>query len=158
MLPREQFVAGLVSFLCAHLAYSLGLSLTGPLPLGLPSLILALLVGLTAWQLGGRITAGLNALGQRKLIGPVRVYAAVISFMLLAALLTLVRPEWGAGPSLAITAGALLFFVSDALLAWNKFVAPIRGERLSIHMTSHLGQILLVIGAAAQVFAGNGGS
>ena len=46
--------------------------------------------------------------------------------MLLSALLTLAADTWQAGAAILVSAGALLFFLSDTLLAWNKFVTPFR--------------------------------
>lgn len=148
MLPRERFVAGLAAFLLAHLAYLAGFNPTLP-PLNLASGILALLVALVGVQLYRRIAAGLDASGHPGLKTPVLVYSIAISLMLLAALLTLVRQEWEAGPALLAGGGALLFFISDLTLAWNKFVAPLPAGRLRVHITYHLGQALIVLGAAA---------
>ncbi len=48
----------------------------------------------------------------------------------------------GVGAALAI-AGATLFVASDAVLGWNRFVAPLPRGRLSTHVPYHLGQALL---------------
>jgi len=148
MLPREQFVPGLVSFLLAHLAYLVGFNPSLP-PLHAASLILLVLVALASSAVYRRIAAGLQASGQAALKLPVLVYTIVISLMLLSALITLVRPEWSALNALLVSAGALLFYASDTTLAWNKFVAPIRNGRLWVIVTYHLGQTLIVLGAAA---------
>ena len=42
-------------------------------------------------------------------------------------------------------AGALLFYASDAILAWDRFVAPKRWGRVATHVTYHTGQALLVL-------------
>lgn len=148
MLPRERFIAGLVSFLLAHIAYLVGLNLSPP-PLNLASAILVVLIIPVMVSLYRRIAAGLEASGQSRLKTPVLVYSIVISLMLLSALLTLVRPtsEWSTAASLSISAGALLFFISDSFLAWNKFVEPLSYGKLRVHLTYHLGQILIVMGA-----------
>lgn len=145
LLPREQFIAGLVAFLMGHLAYVAGFNPTPP-PFHLSSLLLALLVGLAAFQIYRRIEAGLLAKGLSKLRMPVLVYSVVISLMLWSALLTLVRQEWAALASLAAAGGAMLFFLSDTLLAWNRFVAPFRLRRLPSMVTYHLGQVLIALG------------
>lgn len=148
MLPREQFIAGLVSFLLAHLAYLAGFNASLP-PASLASLAVALLVGLTAGQLYHRLSVAIETSGHKKLKTPVLVYSAVISLMLVAALLTLVRAEWLAGPALIASSGALLFFLSDALLAWNRFVTPLPYGRLRVRITYHLGQALIMLGAVS---------
>jgi uncharacterized membrane protein YhhN len=146
MLPAEQFIAGLVAFLLAHLAYLVGFNPTPP-PLNLASLIPAVLLGLVAGQIYRGVAAGLAASNNDNLRLPVLVYSGAISLMLLSALLTLVRDEWNAGPALLVSAGALLFFLSDTFLAWNKFVVPLTYGKLRVIITYHLGQILIVIGA-----------
>lgn len=147
MLPREQFIAGLVAFLLAHIAYIIGFNDTRP-PLNLVSIFLAIAVGITTLRIYGRIHNGLIASNNKKLKTPVLVYSIVISLMLLSALLTLVRPEWSAGSSLLVSAGALLFFLSDVYLAWNKFVTPVRHGDLIVIVSYHTGQMLITVGAA----------
>lgn len=147
MLPREQFIPGLVAFLLAHLSYLIGFNATLP-PLNLASLAILLIVGVTTARLYGTLSSGLESSGQSKLKGPVLAYSIVISLMLVSALLTLVRPEWTEGSAWLASAGALLFFLSDSLLAWNKFVQPIRHGRLAVMVTYHLGQILITLAAA----------
>jgi alkenylglycerophosphocholine/alkenylglycerophosphoethanolamine hydrolase len=147
MLPREQFIAGLVAFLLAHLCYLGGFNPTLP-PLNLLSLVLALIVAITAAQIFRRVAGGLDTSGQSALKLPVLVYTIVISLMLLSALLTLLRPEWLPVPALLVSAGAMLFFLSDTFLAWNKFVATLPNGKLRVIITYHMGQILIVLGAA----------
>jgi len=148
MLPRERFVAGLVSFLLAHIAYLIGFNLTPP-PLNLAAAVLVVLVAPVGVRLYRRIAAGLDASGRSRLKTPVLIYSIVISLMLISALLTLVRPnsDWPTWAALAASAGALLFFLSDSFLAWNKFVEPLPYGKLGVHLTYHLGQILIVTGA-----------
>jgi len=155
MLPREQFIAGLVSFLMAQIAYIIGFN-TAPPPINLASLILAGLVLLTGLQIYRRVGTSLESSGQSSLKAPVLVYSIVISLMLLSALLTLVRPEteWPAGTALLVSGGALLFFVSDTTLAWNKFVASLKRGKLVVIVTYHLGQGLIVLGAALKFLMG----
>ncbi|MCI0519743.1 MAG: lysoplasmalogenase [Chloroflexi bacterium] len=149
MLPKEQFILGLISFLIAHLAYLVGFNQTLP-ALSLPTLIMAVLVGVTAARLYRAIAAGLAASGRNALRTPVLAYSSVISLMLLSALLTLVRPEWEAVASLFAGGGAILFFLSDSILALNKFVRPIQNGRLIVIITYHLGQALIIYGAMSQ--------
>jgi len=46
--------------------------------------------------------------------------------------------------------GAFLFYISDIILAWNKFVAPIQYGRIYNIAAYHLGQIMLIAGVIAQ--------
>jgi uncharacterized membrane protein YhhN len=149
MLPKERFIAGLISFLIAHLFYIIGFTRSLP-PASLPVFIVAALVALTAWQIFRRVRAGLAASGKEKLILPVLVYTTVISVMLFTALLTLINDNWGAGTALLASAGGLLFFLSDGILAWNKFVEPLKNGRLAVIVTYHVGQMLIALAAAGQ--------
>jgi uncharacterized membrane protein YhhN len=41
--------------------------------------------------------------------------------------------------------GASLFYASDALIAWNRFVRETPHARLTVMVTYHLGQVGLVL-------------
>ena len=71
----------------------------------------------------------------------VGVYMTVIALMVGSAI---------ASGEMVATAGALLFFLSDALIAVDRFVAPFAAARLAIIVTYHLGQLLLVVGLATE--------
>lgn len=152
MLPRERFVGGLVAFLIAHIAYCIGFY-TGFPPINIASMGLLILIILVVVRLYRRIAQGLVASGKDGLKLPVLVYTLVISLMLYSALITLIRPEWEAASALLVGGGALLFFLSDSFLAWNKFVAPLRHGKLIVIVTYHIGQILITIGAASHFLA-----
>lgn len=133
MLPRERFVAGLASFLLAHLAYVVGLGLAHE---SWPLTVLGLVVVLVAMAFVGRNVVGAVAAGDEPAFkAPVLAYMTVISAMVVVA--------FGTASPIAI-GGALLFYVSDAVLAWNKFVKPFRAGRLTVMVTYHLGQAGLV--------------
>ncbi len=134
MLPREQFVAGLASFLLGHIAYIVALTLQheswGLTLVGIAAVVAAL--ALVGWRILGAVRRGDDA----AFAAPVVVYMAVISVMVIAA--------FGTAGAVAII-GAVLFYVSDATLAWNKFVRPFRAGRLAVMTTYHLGQVGLVL-------------
>jgi uncharacterized membrane protein YhhN len=150
MFSDRWFVLGLAAFLLAHLGYIAGFNIPMPNVSPLWSLGMAVVLGLGAARLLRRITDGLAAKNLRRLTGPVLLYGMVITIMLLSALLTTMRTDWKAGASLLVSAGAVLFYFSDGILAWNKFVNPIRNGRAINMIAYHLGQILLIAGAAAQ--------
>jgi uncharacterized membrane protein YhhN len=118
MLPNEYFLAGLISFLLAHIAYIRGFSITFP-DFSVAGLSLIIFVGLIAFVTLHRITNGLKTQGQMKLRIPILIYSFAISLMLVSALLTMVAPnsKWNSFPSLLTSLGAILFFISDTLLA-----------------------------------------
>ncbi len=74
--------------------------------------------------------------GHRELTAPVAVYLVAIGTM--AVLATNVGVP-------AAAAGAVLFVVSDTVLALNRFVRPIRYGDVAVHVTYHLAQLLLVL-------------
>ena len=148
MLPNKKFIAGLVSFLFAHIAFIQGFS-SGIPKFSAAGLILLILVALNAFEVFRRISNGLRSRGQDSLISPVLIYTIVISLMLVSALLTMVAPnsEWNPFPSLMVSFGALLFVLSDTLLAWIKFVNPIKYGNIFVIVTYHLALIAITFGA-----------
>lgn len=141
MLPGEGFfLPGLVSFLLAHLCYVAGLNPTLP---PLPSSLLLIPAAFVGGFLYKRIASGLRTAGKTNLIGPVAVYSCVISLMLFSAWATLMRPEWTLLRRTLVIAGASLFFASDAMLAWNRFVRSFSVAKLGVIVTYHLGQLAL---------------
>jgi uncharacterized membrane protein YhhN len=148
VLPREQFIAGLAAFLLAQIAYLVGFNDTLP-PINLAGIAITFLVVITAVRLYQDIATGLAVSGLHTLKMPVLAYVAAISLMLISALLSMVRSEWKAGDAWLVSTGAILFFISDAMLGWIKFVRPLRYGRLQVIITYHLGQALIVLGAAA---------
>ncbi len=149
-LSNRFFMLGLSAFLLAHVAYIIGLNLPLPDVSPLWSLGLALLLALSASRLLKRILAGVHKKGLRRLALPVALYGLVITLMLLSALLTLYRSDWLASAAGLVSLGAALFYLSDILLAWNKFVNPIRRGRLANMIAYHLGQAALVAGILLQ--------
>ncbi|MGE5223616.1 MAG: lysoplasmalogenase family protein, partial [Omnitrophica WOR_2 bacterium] len=107
-----------------------------------------LIVLIAFWLIYNKLSASLSEHKQNGLKIPVLIYAIVISLMLLSAVFTFLKPDWGFPATALVTAGALLFYISDTILAWNKFVSPVHNGRLLNISAYHLGQILLITGAA----------
>jgi uncharacterized membrane protein YhhN len=151
LLPEAYFSAGLVSFLFAHVAYIIGLNQTLP-PINLATLILLGIIALTATGLYRQIAAGLKSRDKSRLKLPVFIYVIVISLMVFSALVTLVRPDsqWRTYPALLVSAGSLLFFISDASLAWDRFVKKLPYGSLQVISTYQLGQISIILGTLLQ--------
>jgi uncharacterized membrane protein YhhN len=150
MFSDRWFIAGLVAFLLAHVAYIIGLNT----PFGELSLLWAVGIGvvlaLTTARILRRILAGLHEKGQPQLAVPVVVYGTVITLMLLSAIMTLYRLDWKTSAAGLVSLGAILFYFSDVILAWNKFVKPINNGRVMNMVAYHLGQIALVAGVVIQ--------
>ncbi len=141
MLPGEQFfIPGLIAFFIAHVFYIIGLNPTLP-PLG--SVLVLIVVAALGVTLYRRIAASLHQKGEQAMRVPVGAYATILSLMLFSAWATLFRPTWPATARLSVILGATLFFASDSMLAWNKFVAPSRILRVLVMVTYHLAQFAL---------------
>ncbi len=150
MFSERWFIPGLAAFLLAHVAYIVGFNIPFPNVSPVWSLGLAIILALTSARLLRRIAAALMAKGLRRLVGPVLLYGMVISLMLLSAWMTLFNPEWTTSSSFLASAGAVLFYISDVILAWDRFVAPIRYGRAINMVAYHLGQIGLIVGVVMQ--------
>ncbi len=150
MLPKNLFIYGLVAFLTTHIFYITGFNPLPPLktPQLLVAGLLVLLMLLPMSQIYRRIAQGLERDGNSKLKLPVLAYSLMISIMLLAALFTLLRGGWKPFHALAASAGAALFYLSDVILAWNRFVCPIPNGRVKNMIAYHAGQLLIILGAA----------
>ncbi len=144
------FLPGLAAFLLAHVAYIIGLNI----PFGQASpgwaIGIGFILGLTAARLLQRIITGVRTKGLRRMVAPVVAYGTIITLMLLSALLTLYRADWTTSTSGLVSLGAILFYASDVILAWNKFVRPIRNGRVINMAAYHLGQIALIAGVVLQ--------
>ena len=134
MLPRDRFVPGLVAFLCAHVCYVAGLLQLPARPAG--AAIGGVLVAGAVATVGVRVLRAVRQGPTAALSVPVVVYLLVISAMVIAACAT--------GPLLA-AAGALIFYASDSILAWRRFVEPVRWAPVAVMVTYHLGQAALVV-------------
>lgn len=145
MLPPLHFPKGLGAFLLAHLAYITAYNLGG-VPLNSLTLGLAVLPLGAAIALVRPIVRALRERGSAALVAPVSAYAVVLALTLWSTLATLVRPDWPLRAALPTALGGLLFFTSDSLLAWNRFVRPIRGGPLIVIIAYHLAQALLAMG------------
>lgn len=140
------FLWGLVSFLIAQIAYVLGFNQPRPL-LSLPTLAIVIAVGLVSFFNGGRLIESLKAKpGSKNRVLPVTIYMLAISLMLASALNTLLRDDWLPPAALLSAFGAILFYLSDSILAHAEFSQPIRTAEMLVTVTYHLAQIGLIAG------------
>jgi len=150
MVPGERmFLFGLVAFFLTHVSYILGFRevLTNS---SAWSLILMIIIFVNSLRLIRRIVGTIRAKGQNALVTPVIVYGLVISLMLYTAMSTLHDPAWKTNGAFFVSLGAFSFYISDLILAWNKFVSPIRNGPIFNITTYHLGQIGLIAGVISQ--------
>lgn len=150
LLAIDRFFAfGLVFFLMAHISYLIGFNIPFPQTPGVWALGVAVVIGLGTVRLLRRIVAGVR-IKRPRLVIPVIVYSTVVTLMLLAAMLTLFQPDWDANTALLVSFGAALFYFSDIVLAWHRFVSPIQNGRMLNIGLYHLGQIAIVVGVGMQ--------
>lgn len=136
MLPRDRFVAGLVSFLIAHLFYIFAFSIG--VPFGA-----APLLWLPFFAAGGVVVAVIWRGLAPALRGAVIAYVVVIAVMAGQA-----AGRWhtiGGDAALAAALGAALFVVSDSVLAINRFRVQFRAERALTLGTYWAAQTLIVL-------------
>ena len=129
MLPSDRFVAGLASFLVGHVLYVAGF-MTDP-PSWAAAAVAVGVVAAVLVPVALRILAALRSGGHGALIGPVAAYMVVIGAMWATAL--------ASGIWLAAIGGGL-FVASDSLIAWDRFVRPLRWAGVTIMVTYHLAQ------------------
>jgi uncharacterized membrane protein YhhN len=135
------FLAGLVLFLVAHLAYVGAFVYGGVGPLWTPVVGLAVFSGAAGWlvkQIWPRVGMGMR--------GAVMFYAAAITAMAATAFATLAG-GWPPEAAGAAAFGALFFFLSDASLAWARFVSPFRHAPTFILFLYWVGQLGIALAA-----------
>jgi uncharacterized membrane protein YhhN len=133
--PSGLFVVGLASFLLGHLCYSVALLSygVGRLSLGF-GLVLILLV---LCIFGRRILAGAYQQDGNKLMIPVAVYIAALGSAVVLGVGT---------SSLWLGGGIVAFAFSDLVLATDRFVIRRSWAPLTVAMSYHLAQLLLLVG------------
>ena len=137
MLPDDFLMPGIAAFLAGHIAYAAGFRFAGFAIFGLIAGLV--IVAATAGLYLRRILSAVQSGGRPNLRNPVIAYAIVISLMTVSAT---------ASGNMVAAAGGLLFFFSDVIFAWYRFVKPVRwGQPVNIVMYQ-AGQALLVLSLA----------
>jgi uncharacterized membrane protein YhhN len=131
------FLAGLVLFLLAHVVYAIGFTLPNgfyPQDLISAGALLAIAVAVYTYLKPG--------LGRMK--GPVIFYIAVICVMVNRAVSTFYGDHFSQTQAWLLTLGASLFWLSDLVLAVNRFRLPFEANRLSLFLYFG-GQLLIAL-------------
>ncbi len=127
------FTAGLVAFLCAHITYTITFVRNRERGGGLPwipiAAVIVFAVAFGAWLVPS--TGGLAV--------PVVCYIAAITLMVASSFA-------GRFGSHQVAAGAILFFISDAILATNRFKMALPARDFLVWGTYYSGQLLIAIG------------
>lgn len=140
MIPRDLFLAGLISFFIAHLCYIrafvLGVGLTRDWPVILIFLLVAVAIIVLLWS---------GVPGAMRI--PVIAYALVLGTMAVQAFgrasITRLRAD-----QIAAT-GAIAFMASDTILAVNKFLGPVPLAPVWVLSTYWLAQYLIATAATS---------
>ncbi len=133
MLPKDRFLAGLVSFLFAHVCYIVAFS-QGIQVISTPWVILPFVLAVM-------IFVGILWPHLAKMKLPVIIYALTIG-----AMGWLATERWlqiGEMQIFFAFAGALLFVISDAVLAYNRFVKSFAAAQAIILITYYIAQYLI---------------
>ena len=139
---ERSFLAGLVLFLTVQVIYGLGFTWFSGI--GWQDTVFVLPVVLAG---SAAIYAFLYPnLGKMKL--PVGGYVLVITFMVWRAAATLFGTFFSPAQAALITAGALLFYLSDILLAFYKFKTPRRWQMPLNFATYYTAQLLIALSAS----------
>lgn len=134
---NKAFLIGLVLFLLAHVVYSIAFTLPNgfhPQDLVSGAVLLVLGVGIYLY-----LKPGLGAMK-----GPVIFYILVICFMVNRAVSTFFGDTFSLTQAWLMTLGATLFWLSDLVLAINRFRHPLRLEALSLFLY-YGGQLLIAL-------------
>jgi uncharacterized membrane protein YhhN len=128
MLPGNYFVPGLVAFMLGHVAYVAGFpgGIMERLPWSLAAAVVTLPVTIPV----------LRSIKEAGLKVGVVAYMAVICLMAGSAI---------ASGSMLAWAAALLFVVSDSVLAWDMFVRKLPRAHFWVMITYHISQLGLVL-------------
>jgi uncharacterized membrane protein YhhN len=137
---RKAFMVGLVLFLLAHVVYAVVFGLLGSLSgWDILSTTVLLAVGV------GFYTLIRTDLGTMRM--PVIIYILVISVMVNRAASMLVNPTIADGQAIMVLVGAVLFYISDVILAAARFWKPWRYHRISLAFY-YSGQLLIALAAS----------
>jgi uncharacterized membrane protein YhhN len=147
LMRKRLFIAGLFSFLIAHILYIVGFSF-GTLQFSLWVLIPVLLViGLVVLAYPRIIRGIRRRMEHRHLWLPIVMYMITITTMLLLAMLTWFRENWSINAAILASLGALLFTISDTVLCTGRFLRPVPYGNFVVMFTYHLGQVGISLGS-----------
>jgi uncharacterized membrane protein YhhN len=134
------FLIGLVLFLLAQVVYAA--TFTVPNGFHLADLV----VGVVLLAVGGALFAYLRP-GLGRMTGPVLLYIVVILFMVSRAISTFSGTYFCPRQAWLVSVGAILFMLSDLLLAINRFRRPFRAEAFGLFLY-YGGQLLIALSAS----------
>ena len=140
-MSDKAFLVGVALFLLAHVVYGMCFAIVGGLagPLWGPAAVLGG-IGIAFYAVMYRYLGSMRA--------PVAIYAVVISIMVWTAVSTHESQAVSPTQSWLVILGAILFYVSDVILAVAQFARPFRYSRLANLAAYYTGQLLIALSAA----------
>ncbi len=149
LFPTRAFHWGLFSFLIAQVMYVIGFNQTQPklVPFLIAVLFVLALFTITLVTLQKQVKKNSNLKRMRLAI---LVYVVMLSAMAVSAGLNLFKTDWRILAAISTTIGGVLFLTSDLMLAYDRFVQPIKHGHLLVMMTYHLAQLALIGGVILQ--------
>lgn len=135
LLHEHRFLQGLISFFIAHVLYIISFATIG-LNLNFATLLVAICLLIVAFIYYRLLYTHVFKQGGFSLAIAVALYVMVISTMLWEAIATEI-------PLLII--GASLFYLSDAILAWNKFRTKLTWGEYGVMITYYAAQYLIAL-------------
>ena len=138
MLPSDQFVAGLASFLLGHVCYAVAFNKKRKSAFNLLTILLISSYGIIFFLMF------LPSLGA--LLIPVIVYMTVICFMMITAINMYLGDKNTLNKNGAL--GAFLFVISDTFLGINKFTFPFEESSLVVLPFYFTGQVFICMSIA----------
>jgi uncharacterized membrane protein YhhN len=136
LLSPDKFLAGLAAFLVGHLCYVVAFAAAGfhlPLARLLP-------VPVATFSFALLLLRSMEPGNRRKYTLPILGYVLAITLLLATAL----SYDLSGRTRLPLfSLGALLFCISDGILAWNRFARPVHAAQLLILTTYYSAQTLI---------------
>ena len=140
---KSFFIFGLISFLIAHLFYIKAFYAPYEnLPLSIKGLILGFYF---------LMMQNLLPYADNELTFPIIIYGAVISYMVSCTISRLYDGSYSSDSKYFALIGAILFAVSDSILALDKFKSPIPDAKKWIMITYYSAQTLFLISSDYEI-------
>ena len=145
--PEKYFQLGLVAFLLGHIGYIFGFGWIADTQNQLfPIFIFLTVLIVVSSQITLKIIRSLRNSGRNRLVIPIILYSMTISTMVFLAGIRFFDFQWSIVDAYLVAFGALSFFISDVLNAWERFVRGFSHSRIIIMVLYHLGQYGIGIG------------
>jgi len=136
----KAFLIGLILFFLAHVVYAVFFTL--PNGFHRQDLVTGALLLIVAVVVYRYLKPGLGAMER-----PVIAYIAIICLMVSRALSAFFGTAFSPTQAWLLSVGAILFFLSDLVLAVNRFRQPLKHERFSL-VLYYAGQLLIALSPA----------